>query len=167
MLKKTILYEGFDGINYSEDFYFNLTKAELVELEVSVSGGLSELLKQIAESENDGQKIIDHFKKIILMSVGKKSNDGKRFIKNDTIREEFEQSNAYSELFIELATSAEEAGKFIRGIVPADLVSDMDKSEQAPKTTVEVVELPQEPLFEDLTDEERLLIQQLRHGANL
>ena len=81
MLKKTITYEDFNGDKVSEDFFFHLSKAELVELELSHKGGLSEALKRIVESE-DGKAIIAEFKNIILSSYGQRSDDGKRFVKN-------------------------------------------------------------------------------------
>lgn len=150
MLKKTITFEDFDGRQVTEDFYFNLSKAELVELEVSSKTGFADLLQQIVAS-NDGQEIINHFKQIILMAYGKKSDDGRRFIKSQELRDEFEQTNAYSELFIELATNADAASAFMRGVVPADLVGDSDQPMIPNITpTAEVVELP-EPKEKDLT----------------
>lgn len=120
MLKKTITYEDFNGEEVSEDFFFHLSKAELVEMEVSHEGGLSESLQRIIAAE-DGKAIIAEFKEIILGSYGKRSEDGKRFVKNATIREEFESSEAYSALFMELVTDAESAVEFINGIIPQGL----------------------------------------------
>lgn len=127
MLKKTITYEDFNGNTVSEDFFFHLSKAELVELELSHKGGLSDSLKKIIESE-DGKAIIAEFKNIILTSYGKRSDDGRRFVKNQTLRDEFESSEAYSTLFMELVTDAEAAADFVNGIIPAGL------SEEAAKT---------------------------------
>jgi len=120
VLKKTITYEDFNGEEVSEDFFFHLSKAELVEMEVSHEGGLSESLQRIIAAE-DGKAIIAEFKEIILGSYGKRSEDGKRFVKNATIREEFESSEAYSALFMELVTNAESAVEFINGIIPQGL----------------------------------------------
>ena len=120
MLKKTITYETYDGQSVTEDFYFNLNKAELVELEVSESDGFGETLKKLV-TEEDSRKILEMFKQIILLSIGRRSEDGKRFIKSDEIREEFTQTEAYSELFMELAGDAEAASAFVRGILPANL----------------------------------------------
>jgi hypothetical protein len=117
MLKQSITYTDFNDTTRTEDFYFNLSKAEVAELELGVKGGLSETLKRIV-AEEDSSAIIEHFKKIILLAVGQKSADGRVFMKNETIRSEFANSNAYSELFMLLATNAEEAAKFINGILP-------------------------------------------------
>lgn len=123
MLKKSITYDDFDGGTFTEDFYFNLSKAELVELELSHKGGLSDSLKKIVASE-DGAQIISEFKNIILKSYGKRSEDGKRFIKNQQLRDEFESTEAYSVLFIELVTDADAAADFVKGIMPQGLVDE-------------------------------------------
>ena len=127
MLKKTITYEDYDGTVLTEDFYFHLSKAELVELEVAQKGGLAEKMKQIVESE-DGAKIIATFKEIILTSYGIRSEDGKRFIKSEDIRNQFAQTQAYSALFMELSTDANAAAEFIEGIIPAGLAKEIEKS---------------------------------------
>ena len=126
MLKKTITYEDFNGDSRTEDFYFNLTKAELTEMELSLNGGLSQLLEQIVK-ENDQKEIIAYFKKIVIGAYGKKSMDGRTFTKNDAIREEFASTAAYSEIFMELATDADAAAAFINGIMPSSLTSDHEK----------------------------------------
>lgn len=120
MLKKTVTYEDFNGEEVTEDLFFHLSQAELIELEMSHRGGLTEALKRIIAAE-DGKAIIAEFKNIILGSYGKKSDDGRRFIKNNEIREEFESSEAYSTLFMELVTDTEAAILFINGIVPAKM----------------------------------------------
>lgn len=120
MLKKTITFTDFDEQQRTEDHYFNLTQAEITEMELSMNGGLSQLLEKILK-ENDQKQIIAYFKKIILMAYGEKSLDGRRFVKNDKIREEFASSAAYSELFMELATDADAAAAFINGIMPQKL----------------------------------------------
>lgn len=121
MLKKTITYTDYDGNQRTEDKYFNLTKAELVEMNMSITGGLEKTIQKISE-EQDVAKIIALFKDIILKSYGEKSLDGKRFIKNAELSEEFAQTEAYSELFMELATDADKAAAFINGIIPKDTV---------------------------------------------
>ena len=124
MLKKTITYEDFDGNTRTEDFYFNLTKAELLELEVGAGeGGIREKLLAIVAA-NNGEEIIENFKKIILLAYGEKSADGKRFVKNQEIRESFAATEAYSELFFSLATDANVAAEFMRGIIPAKLLEE-------------------------------------------
>lgn len=119
MLKKTITYKDFDGNERTEDFYFNLTKAEVMEMELGVTGGMTQMLQKIIEKQ-DSKQIIEIFKEIILKSYGEKSPDGKRFVKNQELRDAFEQTNAYSELFMELATNADAATAFVNGILPKE-----------------------------------------------
>jgi hypothetical protein len=126
LLKKSITYEDFNGETVTEDHYFHLSKADLVELEVSHQGGLQAWITRIIETE-DAKALIDEFKKLILSSYGKKTDDGRRFIKNQGMREGFESSPAYEELFMELVTDAEAAAEFVNGIVPKGLESDMKK----------------------------------------
>lgn len=120
MLKKTIKYNDYDGNEREEDFYFNLDEAELMEMELTTNGGLAAKIERIVK-EQDNAKIIQIFKDIIIKSYGKKSEDGRRFIKNDEIREEFTQTRAYSALFMELSSDADAATKFIEGIIPGNI----------------------------------------------
>lgn len=118
MLKKTITYTDYDGNERTEDFYFNLTKAEIMEMEVSQDGGLAKTLQKIVD-EKDNKKIISIFKDLILKAYGEKSIDGKRFVKNDELKAAFSQTEAYSELFMELAMDDKAATAFVNGIIPA------------------------------------------------
>lgn len=120
MLKKTITYTDYNGNERTEDHYFNLSKAEIMEMEMSISGGLSEMIRKIVAAQ-DAPAIIKIFKDLILKAYGEKSPDGKRFIKSDELRTAFAQSEAYSQLFMELATNADEAAKFVNGIIPGDM----------------------------------------------
>lgn len=120
MLKKTIKYTDYDGQEREEDFYFNLNKAEIAEMEYSVSGGLSKMITKVVETK-DNTVIMKIFKDIIMRSYGEKSPDGKRFIKSNKLSEEFVQTEAYSELFMELATNTDALTAFINGIVPANV----------------------------------------------
>lgn len=126
MLKKTITYEDFDGNTVTEDHFFHLTKADLIEMEMSQKGGMHDYLQKIVESE-DGKAIISTFKELILTSYGKKSEDGKRFIKNPELRDEFQSSEAYSSLFMELCTDTDSASEFCLGIVPAGMDEEIAK----------------------------------------
>ena len=117
MLKKTITYTDYDGNQRTEDFYFNLSKAELTEMELSAEGGLGKYYERIIAAK-DSKLIVKEFKDLVLKAYGEKSPDGKRFIKNQELRDAFSQTEAYSELFMELATDAEAATKFINGITP-------------------------------------------------
>lgn len=117
MIKKTITYTDYNGKSRTEDFYFNLNQAELTEMEVSEEGGMAEMMQRVVKEENM-QKLIAIFKDLILRAIGIKSDDGRRFIKNDEIRENFSQTEAYNKLFMELATDADQASKFVNGILP-------------------------------------------------
>lgn len=117
MLKKTMTYTDYDGNERTEDFYFNLTKAEVAEMEMSHTGGLVKFIEKIV-AEQDGKRIMDMFKDLILKSYGEKSLDGKRFIKNQELRDAFSQTEAFSDLFWELGTDADAATAFVNGIVP-------------------------------------------------
>lgn len=137
MLKKTIKYTDFNDEEVQEDFYFHLSKAELIELELSHEGGLSEWLKTVIAA-NDGKTIMTEFKKIILSAYGQRSPDGRRFIKNNTLREEFESTEAYSVLFVELVTNAEAAGEFVRSVIPQDLAAEAANLVSDPPTLTSV-----------------------------
>jgi len=118
MLKLTRTYKDYNGGTRTEDFYFNLTQAEITEMEVSVDGGLVEMINRIVAAQ-DGKQIIALFKDIILRAYGEKSPDGKRFIKTQELRDAFAQTEAYSDLFMELATDSKAAANFVNGIIPA------------------------------------------------
>ena len=117
MLKKTITYTDYNGSERTEDFYFNLSKAEVMEMEMSTTGGLTEMINKIIAEQN-APAIIKIFKDLVLKSYGEKSADGKRFIKSDELSTAFSQTEAYSILFMELATDANAASVFVNGIIP-------------------------------------------------
>lgn len=121
MLKREITFEDFEGNQKTKTFHFNMSKAELVELEASQHGGIEATIQRIQEAE-DVKTLIALFKEIILLSVGERSDDGEYFMKSDEIRARFAGHPAYSELFLELATDAEAASAFIQGVLPPDLV---------------------------------------------
>jgi len=117
MLKKTMTYTDFNDNKRTEDFYFNLTKAEIMEMEMGETGGMSKLLERIV-AEQDSKKIIEHFKSIILKSYGEKSLDGKYFTKSKELSDAFSQTNAFNDLAVELYTNAEAAATFINAVIP-------------------------------------------------
>ena len=119
MLKETIKYTDFNGVEREEDFYFNLTKAEITEMEMSVDGGLVVRINKIVQAK-DAKEIVKIFKTIVLDAYGEKSADGRRFIKTPELREAFSQTMAYSNLFMELATNDVKAAAFIKGIMPKE-----------------------------------------------
>lgn len=116
MLKKIINYTDYDGNEREESFYFNLTESEIIEMEFSTTGGLTQMIEKIVETR-DSTRIMSIFKEIILKSYGEKSADGRRFIKSKEISEEFSQTPAYNKLFMELVTDAQKASDFVNGLV--------------------------------------------------
>ena len=121
MLKKTITYIDYNGVERTEDFYFNLSKAEIMELELENYGGLSETIKRLTR-EDDVKNIYKIFKEIVLKSYGEKSVDGRRFVKIDEngqkLSDKFAQTEAFSDLITELSTNADRASDCINNIVP-------------------------------------------------
>jgi hypothetical protein len=130
MIKKTIKYRDYENVEREEDFYFNLSRAEIIEMEYGVQGGLTKKLEGIAKS-NDPTQIIPMFKDIILKSYGKKSDDGKRFIKSPALSEEFSQTEAYSELVLELISDENKASEFVNGLITGVGPIDKDMIEKA------------------------------------
>ena len=126
MYTKTVEYENYNGEKVKKKLYFSLNKAELLEMEMRSEGGYDNYLKRIINTR-DQNELTSLFKALILKSYGIKSDDGERFIKNDKIREEFEQSAAYAELFVELATNDQSAADFANGIIPAALYAEVQK----------------------------------------
>lgn len=126
MLKKTIEYTDYNGTKRTEDFYFNLSKAEIAEMELEIPGGMTVMLQRITAAQ-DTPSLVKIFKDLILRSYGVKSDDGKRFIKSQQLKDEFSQTEAYSELFMELATNAEAASAFVNGILPSDVAKETKK----------------------------------------
>jgi hypothetical protein len=126
VLKKTITYTDYNGNEQSEEFHFHLSAEKLLELEATLPGGFEKHLERILESQ-DGAQILELFKRLITMSIGQVSEDGKRFLQTDDIRDAFTQTNAYTRLFLELGQDAETAAEFFNGIVPKDLAEQAEK----------------------------------------
>lgn len=124
MIKKTITYTDFNGNERTEDQYFNLSKAEITKMELSIKGGLAEMIKRIVDAQ-DTPAIIEVFEDLIKRSYGVKTPDGRGFVKRAEDLEAFMATEAYSQLFMELATDADAAAKFVNGIIPADMASQM------------------------------------------
>lgn len=120
MLKREITYKDFDGNSVTEVFYFNISKPELLEMEVSVAEGFGRFLSNIVEA-SDNHQIVDQFKKIIMLTYGKKSDDGKFFEKSEELSIKFTQSAAYEQLYTEMMTDEGAAAAFFRGVLPADI----------------------------------------------
>ena len=127
MIKKTITYTDYNGVERKEDFYFNLTKAEVMKLQLGTVGGLSAMLQKIIDT-NDVPTLMNIFEDLVLKAYGVKSDDGRRFIKNDAVRAEFAETEAYSQIYMELAFDAKAAAEFVNGIIPADVAKAIPAS---------------------------------------
>ena len=126
MYKITKTYVDYNGDERTETFMFNINKAELAEMQLSTSGGLEVYIQRIIEAQ-DTKALVKIFKDLLLKSYGRKSDDGRRFIKSEELSEEFSQTEAYSEIFMDLATNDKAAAEFINGIMPADLQKELIK----------------------------------------
>lgn len=130
MLKKTITYTDYNGNERTEDFWFNLNESEITEMQLGVHGGYTEMLNKIIAAQ-DTPTLIKIFKELVLDAYGEKSADGKRFIKEDRdgfrLCNDFKQTEAYNVLYMELATDADAAAKFVNGILPAEISKQMAK----------------------------------------
>lgn len=118
MFTKTITYIDYDNNKRTEDFLFNLSKAEIIRMEFSETGGMEKMINKII-AEQDNKKLMNLFENIILKAYGEKSADGKRFIKSEELSTNFKQTEAYSELLVELLTNEAAATEFINKIIPA------------------------------------------------
>ena len=123
MIKWPITYTDYNGETHTEDFFFNLSKAEVMDMNLHADGSYGDYLKRIVEVR-DHEKIAEEYKRLILSSYGEKSNDGKRFIKSKELSEAFSQTEAYSELYMQLATEDGAAQKFVEGVLPKALADN-------------------------------------------
>lgn len=128
MIKETIKYMDFNGVEREEEHYFHLSEAEITEMELSVNGGLTTMIERIVKTE-DTPSIAKIFKELILKSYGIKSIDGRRFMKEKpeggTYADEFKETGAYPVLYMKLATDSEAAARFVNGIIPADVAKKL------------------------------------------
>ncbi len=131
MITKEITFTDYNGQERKEKYQFNFTKAELTEMELSVNGGLSAMMERIKETD-DRPELMRIFKDLILKAYGVKSADGKRFVKSEELRTEFSQTEAYSELYMELVTNTDSAISFFNGLIPNDLKDKNGKVVQMP-----------------------------------
>lgn len=129
MLKKIIKYTDYNGTEREEPFYFNLTKAEIMEMELSTDGGFAEFIAKIVQTK-DNKELVKLFKSFILKAYGEKSADGKRFMKSDEISAQFASTEAYSVLFMELLTDTKAATDFINGLAPVDTPIDQEQAKK-------------------------------------
>ena len=128
MYQKTVTYEDYKGNTRTEDFYFNLNKAELVELELSTKGGLTVMMDRIIAAQ-DNATLFKIFKDLVSKSYGVLSDDGRKFVKNQEVLDDFMQTEAYSIIFSELATNAEAAAEFFNNVIPQNLAKELAEEE--------------------------------------
>ena len=141
MLKKTITYNGFDGKEYTEDFWFGLTKGDLIEMEVATPGGMQSYLERIRQTQ-DIRGVLEMFKHLIMTSYGQKSPAGKRLVRSKALSEEFAQTEAYDNLLMEIFSDENAAAAFVKGILPQDIAAQaeaqlatMEKNGELPAIT--------------------------------
>ena len=143
MFSRTFEYKGYDGQPKKDTYYFDLNEAELYELDLSSIYGFSGMMTRLLKEERT-KEIVEAFKGIILGSVGEVSPDGRRFIKNDQIKEDFHRSKAYSMLFVELVSSGEKFAEFLKGAIPEEIRQKMEEDEAA-KAEAESLGISEEP----------------------
>lgn len=164
MLKKTIKYTDYNGVERNEDFYFNLTKAEIMEMQMGTTGGFADYIAALVKTQNMPE-IVRIFKDIVLKAYGEKSQDGKRFIKTDdnghSLAKAFSETEAFSILYMELATDSKEAAKFINGIVPQDMEISEEKQQEVMKELfgegADAVETPVEAVQAPVVDNTQVI----------
>ena len=122
MIKKTVTYTDYNGVERTENFYFNLSKAEVMEMELSAEGGMAESIQKVVDAK-DAPAIIRVFKDLVLKAYGVKSDDGRRFMKTkpdgSRYADDFKETEAYSQIFMELATDEKAAAAFMNGVMPS------------------------------------------------
>lgn len=126
MYKMTETYKDYDGNERTEDFYFHVTKAEIMEMDFIEEGGLQRTIERIMATQ-DRKALLDMFKRIVILAYGEKSSDGRRFMKDEQIKRNFTETEAYSNIFMKLATDSQAAGDFINNIIPDDMKEEAAK----------------------------------------
>lgn len=116
MHKETITYNDLNGVQRTEDFYFDLSKPEIVKMQASAKGGYDVQLRSIAADMN-GAKIMEFFENFITKSYGEKSEDGRRFMKSEEISRSFMETPAYEVLFEKLVTNDKYAADFVNAVM--------------------------------------------------
>lgn len=141
-------YTDYNGNERTETFYFNLTKADIQDLEFRTPGGIRNYVTSIVNTL-DGQKIADFFKDLIQKSYGIKSPDGRRFMKSDEILKAFTETEAYSDLYMSIATNDKAAAEFFNGIFPKEMVDAAEKQKElAEKAGLDPTQLGPHPFIQ-------------------
>ena len=126
MLKQEITYEDFNGDTRTETFYFNYTRPELLEWELSEKGGMRKMMQEIVKAEAQ-KEIVDVFKTFLLNAYGEKSDDGRKHKKTQELKDDFASSAAYAAFYMQLAEDADLAARFINGVVPKGMAQELTK----------------------------------------
>ena len=129
MLKKTITYADYDGMERTEDFWFNLSKTELTKLDAELPGGVLGVLRKIIDKK-DRKALVDFIETLILRSYGEKTLDGKRFVKTPEMDEEFMQTPAYDELFMSILSDTDSQTSFINGVIPQSMAKEIEQTDK-------------------------------------
>lgn len=154
MIKQTITYDTFDGETLTEDFYFNLSKGEVIRMEMQLEGGLKATLERLIQTR-DGKEIMAIIENLILTSYGVKSLDGRRFEKSDEELFKFKNSDAYSELLYKLLTDADKASTFVNGLLPAKLIKEAeDANKEKSEGVASVIEKRKDESSPGMTEAE-------------
>ena len=138
MLKKTVTYTDYNGVERTEAFYFHYNEAEILDMEMSTEGGFAERIQKIIDAK-DQVSLMQVIKKFVIDAYGVKSEDGKRFIKNDKVKTEFLESPAYSKIWMELVMDDEVAADFVNNVIPSDMKGTLEgliKAKEAKAATV-------------------------------
>jgi hypothetical protein len=169
MFSRTFEYKGYDGQMHKETFWFNLSEDELYKLELGNVGGVNGMMNRMLREEQP-DKIVDMFERIILMSVGERSADGRRFVKKmrpgmpwGEVAEDFRETPAYSQLFIELVKSGEALANFLKGAIPAEVAAELAKKEAEQKAEAEKAKIVEMPKSDYVPGEEANLTPLVQH----
>lgn len=162
MFSRTFEYTGYDGQPHKDTWWFNLSEAELYKLELSNLGGMNGMMNRLLRESKPGE-IVEVFESLILSAVGERSVDGRKFIKNQEIRDDFYQSKAYSDLFVELVSSGEKLAEFLKGAIPAEVAAELAKAEEEKKAEENKPVVQALPVNENLTDPKASVVSSADH----
>lgn len=111
MFKHSVEYVDFNGSDRKEDLYFHLSLPEVTRLEAEIGMGLEDYIKGLTTNQ-ELNTLLAFLERMLLSSYGQKTSDGKSFIKSQVIREAFEYSQAYAEIFEQVLSNPDLARKF-------------------------------------------------------
>ena len=130
MIIESLTYKNFKGEEVTRKLYFNISKPEFMDLQLSEEEGLSDLIHRVIDAK-DNAEIVRVFKKILLTAYGELSGDGETFMKSAEISHKFECSAAYEHLYMKMLENAEYAANFVNQLVPKLSDEELAKIEEA------------------------------------